>query len=294
MNITKCFVLPAFMLMAISSCKKSSNDVINTGPKINFVFKFDSTQVRLNALGQPVGVAAGNDAQSPVFNVMSAHYVEMTKDSITGIGAGAVLYRAPETTVGGQNAIDFSKSTFKGSNETFLSVPIKSFAAGTYKWLRVSLAYQNYNVKFRSGGQMYTGTLASFIGFRTYVSKYKIKDSTITVNANKDQGYWGFETVVPGFGSFVSTGQAPPGATTVPNPIFASSPVPQGSCLVTGRFASPLVVTGNETSDITIIVSLSINKSFEWREVFGPGTFDPSDGDAVVDMGIRGLIPYRL
>ena len=294
MNITKCFVLPAFVLLAMSSCKKSSIDIpVDDGPHINFVFKFDSTQVRLNALGQPVGVPAGNDAQSPVFNVMSAHYLEMTPNQFTGLGAGAVLYKAPETTAGGSNAIDFSKSTFKGNGETFLSVPIKSFAAGTYNWLRVSLAYQNYNIKLRASGQNFTGTLASFIGFRTYLQNYKIKDSTVVVNANKDQGYWGFETSIAGFG-FLSTGQAPPGATTVPNPLFATSPIPQGSCLVTGQFATPLVVTGNETSDITIVVSLSINKSFEWREVSGPGTFDPADGDFAVDMGIRGLIPYKL
>ena len=291
MNLTKCFVLPGLVLLAMSSCKKSSTD--DTGPNINFVFKFDSTQVRLNAFGQPVSVPAGHGAQSPVFNVMSAHYVEMTPNELTGLGAGAVLYRAPETTVGGLNAIDFSKSNFAGEGQTFLSVPIKSFAAGTYNWLRVSLAYQNYNVKFRTAGQNYNGTLASFIGFRTYIQNYKIKDSTVTVNANKDQGYWGFETVVPGFGSFINTGQAPAGATTVPNPIFATSPIPQGSCLVTGQFLAPLVVTGTETSDITIIVSLSTNKSFEWNEVSGAGTFDPDLGDVVVDMGIRGLIPHK-
>ena len=86
----------------------------------------------------------------------------------------------------------------------------------------------------------------------------------------------------------------------MPNPIFATSPVPQGSCLVTGQFATPLVVTGTETSDITIIVSLSTNKSFEWEEVSGgAATFDldpatPANSDRVVDMGIRGLIPYKL
>lgn len=293
MNLTKLFVLPGLLLFAFSSCKKSTTDDPNSGPHINFVFKFDSTQVRLDAFGQPVGVAPGNGAQSPVFNVMSAHYLEMTPNQFTGLGAGAVLYRAPETTAGGLNAIDFSKSSFAGEGQTFLSVPIKSFAAGTYNWLRVSLAYQNYNVKFRSNSQNLTGTLASFIGFRTYIQNYKVKDSTVIVNANKDQGYWGFETSVSGFG-FLSTGQAPAGATTVPNPIFATSPIPQGSCLVTGQFATPLVVTGSETSDITIVVSLSINKSFEWREVYGPGTFDPANGDAVVDMGIRGLIPYKL
>lgn len=294
MKLIRSLAMSLLALAALNSCKKSSSDEIdNTGPKINFVFRFDSTQVRLNNLGQPSSIAAGNDAQSPVFNKMSAHYLEMTKDQFTAIGGGAVLYRAAETTIGGANAIDFDQSTFAGQGETFLSVPIKSFAAGTYNWLRVSLAYQNYNIKFKSGGVNYNGTLASFIGFRTYIRNYKIKDSSVTVNANKDQGYWGFETVVPGFGNFISTGQAPAGATTVPNPIFATSPIPAGSCLVTGQFASPLVITGTETSDITVIVSLSTNKSFEWKEVYGPGTFDPANGDVVVDMGIRGMIPAR-
>ena len=299
MNLTKCFVLAGLVLLAMSSCKKS-DDNSDDGPHINFVFKFDSTQVRLNAIGQPVAVPANHGAQSPVFNKMSAHYLEMTKDQFTGIGAGAVLYRAPETTVGGSNAIDFSQSNFAGEGQTFLSIPIKSFAAGTYNWLRVSLAYQNYDIKYRSSGVTYNGTIASFIGFRTYLQNYTIKQTPVTVNANKDQGYWGFETVIPGVGNYVTTGQAPPGATTVPNPIFATSPVPQGSCLVTGQFVAPLIITGAETSDITIIVSLSINKSFEWEEVSGgAATFDlypvtPANSDRVVDMGIRGLIPYRL
>ena len=292
MNTLKAFSLPALLMLSISSCKKNGSDDDN-GPSVNFVFKFDSTQVRLNALGQPVSVAAGNGAQSPVFNLMSAHYLEMTTDQFTPLGSGAVLYRAPETTAGGSNAIDFSKSAFAGEGQTFLSVPIKSFAAGSYNWLRVSLAYQNYNVKFRSSGMDLTGTLASFIGFRTYLQQFKVKDSTVQVNANKDQGYWAFETNVSGFG-FLSTGQAPAGATTVPNPLFATSPIPAGSCVVTGQFASPLVITGSETSDITIIVSLSTNKSFEWREVSGPGTFDPAAGDQVIDMGIRGMIPLKL
>ena len=92
----------------------------------------------------------------------------------------------------------------------------------------------------------------------------------------------------------MSSGQAPAGATTVPNPLFASSPIPAGSCVVTGMFASPLVITGNETSDINIRVSLSTNKSFEWTEVANPGTYDPADGDVPVDMGIRGMIPNVL
>ena len=281
----------AIATLLFQSCQKQT-DTGTSEAKVNFIFKFDSTQVRLNAIGQPSPMPAGNAGQSPRFNLMSAHYVEMTPNAFTALGAGAILYKAPQVTTGGATAIDFSNSKFAGNNLVFLSVPIKSFAAGTYTWLRVSLAYQNYNIYVNALGHTIDATLASFIGFNTYLSNYKVKDSTVTVNANKLQGYWALEGKYLGFG-FLSTGQAPPGATTVPNPLFASSPIPAGSCLVTGQFASPLVVTGNETSDINIVVSLSTNKSFEWIDVDGNGTYDPNNGDAVIDMGIRGMIPKR-
>lgn len=283
----------AVAAVLFQSCQKEPE--IGTGTseaKVNFIFKFDSTQVRLNAIGQPAPMPVGHAGQSPRFNLMSAHYVEMTPSPFTALGAGAVLYKAPEVTTGGAKAIDFSNSKFAGNNQVFLSVPIKSFAAGTYTWLRVSLAYQNYDIYMNTLGQTLNATVASFIGYNTYLSSYKVKDSTVTVNANKLQGYWAFETKYMGIG-YLSTGQAPPGATTVPNPLFATSPIPAGSCLVTGEFLSPLVVTGNETSDINIIVSLSVNKSFEWIDVDGNGTYDPGNGDTVIDMGIRGMIPKR-
>jgi hypothetical protein len=75
----------------------------------------------------------------------------------------------------------------------------------------------------------------------------------------------------------------------VPNPLFATSPIPAGSCLVTGEFASPFTITGNETEDITVVISLSTNNSFEWRDN-GDRLFDPQV-DTVVDMGLRGMIP---
>ncbi|MBS1927348.1 MAG: hypothetical protein IT254_02425 [Chitinophagaceae bacterium] len=275
------------------SCKKENTTAQNTSPKINFIFHFDSTQARLNALGQEVTVGSGNGAQSPVFNKMSSHYVELAPDQFTALGAGQVLYKSAETTAGGSRAIDFSQSKLAGQDEVFLSVPVSGVAAGTYNWLRVSLAYQNYNIQYRFMNQLLQGTLASFIGFNTYLTTYKVKDSSLTVNGNRSQGYWAFESNYLGYG-FVSSGQAPAGATTVPNPLFASSPIPAGSCVVTGMFASPLVITGNETSDINIRVSLSTNKSFEWTEVANPGTYDPADGDVPVDMGIRGMIPKVL
>ena len=135
-----------------------------------------------------------------------------------------------------------------------------------------------------------TGTIASFVGYNTYISNYKIASQTMTVNDDKLQGFWGFETTV--FGTpYTSSGQAPEGATTVPNPLFATSPIPQGSCVVTGVFDQPLVVTGNETNDIHLTISFSNNQSFEWVEVTADGKWEPSIGENVVDMGIRGMLP---
>jgi hypothetical protein len=123
-----------------------------------------------------------------------------------------------------------------------------------------------------------------------------IKSQTQTVNANKLQGYWGFETNVLGT-FFTMSGQTPPSSTTVVNPNFANSPIPAGSCLVTGQFVNstgsnaPLTITGAEDHDIIITVSLSTNNSFEWKENNNDNYFQPSAGDTVVDMGLRGMIP---
>ena len=295
-------ILPALLsVFFIFSCKKEQNNT--SGPNLVFKFKFDPAQPRLNNIGEPQAMPAGHAGQSPAFNKMSAHYVELTPTAFTALGGGAVLYKAPETNAGGSNAIDFDKSKFAGNNETFFSIPLKSIAAGEYEWLRISLAYQNYDIKYYidtviSGipiRQEFPATVASFIGFNTYIKSYTIKNQPVTVNANKKQGYWGFETVV-NFGGvnypYSATGQAPEGATTVVNPLFATSPIPAGSCLVTAAFApGKLKITGNETHDIVIEVSLSVNNSFEWIDVVSDGKWEPAKGESVVDMGIRGMIP---
>jgi hypothetical protein len=283
------------------SCKKETETNTGTEASLIFKFKFDPNQERLNNIGQPAAMAAGHAGQSPSFNGMSAHYVELAKTGLTALGKGAILYRAAETTVGGSNAIEFDKSTATGNNETFFEFPLKNIEPGVYEWLRLSLAYQNYDVKYYvdtviSGvtiQQEFYGTVASFIGFNTYIKNYKLQDETIVVNGNKKQGYWGFETAVHFNGvryPFIATGQAPEGATTVVNPLFATSPVPAGSCVVTSDFPpGGLKITGKETGDIVVEVSLSTNKSFEWIEVVNDGKWAPSKGEQVVDMGIRGM-----
>ena len=129
------------------SCKKENNT--GDAPALIFRFKFDSTQARLNNIGQPAVIPAGNAAQSGKMNVMSAHYIELTPSATTLLGLGAVVYRASETTSGGANAIDFEKAAKAGNGEEFYRIPLKNVAPGTYEWIRVSLAYQNGDVKIR-------------------------------------------------------------------------------------------------------------------------------------------------
>lgn len=302
-------ILLLFISLYTFSCKKKEkNETTVVEPKLIFKMKFDSTQVRLDNLGNVSTVPNNHRTQSPRFNFMSAHYIEMAPNDLTAVGGGVVLYKASEVTTGittgsFTTAIDFDKSTKVKNGEVFYSVPLKNVSAGNYKWLRVSLAYQNYDITYRLtyGGNSYllNGTIASFVGYNTYLNSYTIKNQSIAVNANKLQGYWGFESEsILGYTPAALSGQAPAGSTTVVNPLFASSPIPAGSCLATGKFVNAngnpqeLVITGKETSDIVIEVSLSTNNSLEWVEHSGDNYFEPGAGDTITDMGIRGMIPY--
>jgi hypothetical protein len=291
----------------VTACTTNTSFVPDTasGPRLIFKFKFDSTQVRLNNVGDPSAIPVGNAAQSPVFNLMSQHYIELAGD-MDSLGHGQVLYTGISTTAGGSKAINYCASTQTGQDAIFFSKAISELTPGSYKWLRVSLAYQNYSITYKAnvipGNQLGTGTIASFIGYNTYVTGYQINghsyspSSTAGGPGNHAQGYWGFETNVLGTNYFADGQSA---GTTVPNPLFATSPIPSGSCVVTGQFVdntmsvSPLVITGSETSDIVITVSLSVNKSFEWHEVTADGYYQPELGENVVDMGVRGMIPIK-
>ncbi|GAA4278878.1 hypothetical protein [Aquimarina mytili] len=273
--------------LILFSCS-DDDETTTVSPKLIVKLVVDSDQVRLGNNGSPAEIPAGNAAQNPIFNSISAHYLEFAQNSNTLLGNGAVLYQAAETTAGGENAIDFEKSNVVAPGDIFIEIPLKNITPGSYEWVRLSLSYQNYDVEFYFNDIPFTGTVASFVGFNNYITQYTVKNEQVTVNENKPQGYWGFETVTG-----VLTGQAPEGATTVPNPLFATSPIPQGSCVVTGNFDSNLVITGQETNDIMVTLSLSINKSFEWIDANGNGKWDvePNAGENIVDMGLRGLVP---
>ena len=269
-------------MVLLNGCQQKNENPQTEGPKVIFKFQFDPTQERLDNLGQPSAMPAGNAGQNPSFNAIGAHYFELTPTAFTQLGNGQVLYQAPEVTTGGSKAIDFEQSIVKAENETYLEVPISSIAAGNYEYLRVSLSYQNYSLKFNFQGNELDGTIASFLGFNTYLKSYTIKDQQVSVNANKLQGYWGFETAFN-----TVTGDA--AQTTVPNPIAATSPIPAGSCVVTAKFDTPLQITGEETKDIVITILLSTNKSFEWKDGNANGKWDVDLNEEVVDMGVRGM-----
>ena len=288
------------LTVAFASCKKENTDTVSNN--IIFKFKFDSTQARLNNIGQTSPLPAGNAGQNPLFNGMSAHYIELAPLATTQFGKGIILYQAAETSTGGVPAIDFSKSYVAADGGIFYIASIRDIPKGDYEWLRISLAYQNYDVKYYvdttiSGipiSQYVPGTIASFIGFNTYISNFTLKTSSLAVNGNRKQGYWGFESTINVGGvsyTNVDSGQSA-GTTTVVNPINSTSPIPAGSCVVTGQIKpGKLTITGNETKDIVVEVSLSTNKSFEWKDDIANGRWDPLKGEKIVDMGIRGMIP---
>ncbi|WP_452227377.1 hypothetical protein [Lacinutrix cladophorae] len=288
MKAVSIFFLSCFLILS-SSCTEDANNEPENTSEANLIIqlKFNPTQERLGNTGQPVAVATGNAAQSPTISKMSANYIEFAPNGLTALGAGEIIFSGDETTSGGEKAINFQNAEFAGNNETFITLPISEINAGDYEWVRVSLAYQEGNIDFLAeNGNEYTGTLASFVGYNNYITSFNLNGNEIAVNENKLQGFWAFETL-----GFTTQGQAPEGATTVPNPLFDSSPIPQGSCVVTGEFENGFTISGDETEDVIVTLSFSTNNSFEWTEVNIDGKYEPSTGEQVVDMGLRGLIP---
>lgn len=297
-------MLTAATALAFSACKK--DDTADTKANLQFQFNFDSAQPRLNNIGLPAPIPAGNAAQTPNFRQMSVHYIELAPAALTLLGKGAVVYHAAETSKGGEMAVDFDQAAKAGANEVFAKISLQDVPPGTYEWVRASVTYQNYDVLFNINKvplvgdlKQQKGTVASFVGFNTYITSVKPREKTLAVNDDRKQGFWAFETSLTApYDTYnqLYSGEAPAGSTTVVNPLFATSPIPAGSCVVTGKFDKPLVITGKETADLTVTLSFSVNKSFEWKDDNANGQLDLyADGvtpaEKIVDMGLRGLLP---
>ncbi|WP_194768402.1 hypothetical protein [Tamlana sp. I1] len=281
----KIYVCALAVLGLLYSCSNSDDDT-NHDAKLIVKLKFDKDQVRLNNVGEPATIAPGHAAQTPEMKLMSAHYLELAPNATTLLGEGEVLYKGEETSKGGESAIDFNKSILVEDGEVFLEIPLSQLNPGTYSWVRISASYEEGDIKILNDGNEYNGTVAAFLGYINYIESFSINEETVEVNENKLQGFWAFEAE-----GLVFQGQAPEGAITVPNPLFETSPIPEGSCVLTGEFSNALKISGNETQDITLTLSFSVNNSFEWEEVVNDGKYEPTAGENVVDMGLRGLIP---
>lgn len=309
MKNTNLFIITIAGLL-LFSCSVSDEPINSEEFKLNITFIMDSNAVRLDNFGNPVAIQSGNAAQDPDFRTLGVHYIGLYPNEFTPYENGIKVFSSPITEEGGSKAIDFKNELFITEENNKISVSLKSINSGTYKYLRSSIGFQKYKIIYNLGGASTVdpnwpnglsddididGTLASFVGYNTYINNYSLKTETVNVNANKTQGYYGLESngniLGYQFNKFTE-GIAP--QTTVSNPIFATSPIPTGSCIVTGKFLTSLVIPENPTQDINIQVIISINNSFEWKDINGNGKFEPLLGEQVIDMGTRGIFPSIL
>ncbi len=297
-----CILSLVLFLLCSTGCKEEPSY------SVHFRVKFDGLQERLNNVGFPVSVGSGRAAQTPLMNKIGIQLLEFMTSNTTTLGKGAVVLSTPQTTAGGEEAIDFSQVTMAKEGEIFLTVPMKNLPVGRYEWSRVSVAYQNFDVLFNMYNVPFTGsffdqrgTLASFMGSNTYVTPYKVWSKTDNTKSNVRQGYWCYETkLATAYSShdMMFNGYSPEGMMTAVNMMSTTVPNPIGSGVITGKFDTPLSITGSETQDIYITLSFSVNRSFEWEETMErngkwdynmqPLTGQPSV-EKVLDAGFRGL-----
>ena len=288
-------LLSAPILLIISSCQET----FEPNKELNVLFAYDEEQERLDNLGNPSSIPDGHAAQSPGFRALGVFTIELAPDQFTLPGQGFTLFKSAETSAGGDMAIDFDELNTSANLTGVL--PIEEIPEGTYPYLRVSVAYQNYDIRYNllnttlGDFNNETGTIASFLGYNTFINSVTPWEIPLEVNDDKLQGFWAFETrFAEPFSALnqVYSGQAPEGATTVVNPLAGIADIPPGSCIITGEFDTPLEVSG-DMSGLTLRLNFSINDSFEWVDENGNGEwdFDLAAGtvEQVVDMGLRGL-----
>lgn len=298
----------ALIGLSLVSCSDDDGNAPFTpeGPQLNITFIMDSNAERLDNLGNPAPLPMGNAGQDPDFEILGLHFIGLYQDQFTPYDDGVTLFTSPTTEAGGSTAIDFEQELFLTPSQNQISIPLSFVTPGTYEYFRSSIGYQKYRVTYNLSGASndpdwpdgisddvdVDATIASFLGFNTFIRNYTLDSQFVVVNANKLQGYFGLESsgTVAGFNfNEVTEGDAP--QTTVPNPIDATSPVPEGSCVVTGQFPTALVIPENPTEDINIQIVISTNQSFEWEDTNGNGKYEPLLGEQVVDMGTRGVFP---
>ncbi len=274
---------PLCVLLLLGAC--SQGDAVD-GPMLRAILDVDPNGERLDNFGQPAPAPpTGHAAQSPDFIGFAGHAVELVATDTTPLGGGVEIFDRPHRNGG----IDFDQLPLVAPGEEFFAVPIQNVAPGNYPYLRLAATYQRFGV---TGHEVFMGIpvtaaieVAAFVDDETWIETYELGDETVEVHGLRQQGYYGAWSSYTG----VIEGQAPVGATTVPNPLDATSPIPVGSCIITGVLDTPLSISGDETEDIVLHFTLTTNQSFEWVDANGDGLWQPLS-EQVVDMGIRGLV----
>ncbi|MBX2873632.1 MAG: hypothetical protein KTR30_16070 [Saprospiraceae bacterium] len=306
----KKLLLLGLSLGLLYACQKKEDDgPATSNPKLRIQFKFDPDQERLNNLGQEAAMPLGHAGQTPDFNALSAFYFELVPTKFTQVEAGEVIYRAEtqaaEAGSGFEEAVIFDKALVSDEGAPFLEVPLSEITPGSYEFIRASVTYQNANIRFNLKNlpaplapalDDQVGTIASFIGFNTYITEHQVGKEMQTINGDRQQGFWAFEPqleepyqafFLQSTPSGIISQQAPAGGTTVVNPLEEFGVIlPFGSCIVTGAFDQALEITGAETQDITLTLSFSVNNSFEWVDKNANGQWDL---DEYRNLKIHGL-----
>ncbi len=120
----KLLLCSAFLLFLFSCKKENTSDA-----EMQFQFRFDAAQARLNNIGQTAAIPAGNAAQTPEFRELSVHYIELAPNAFTALGGGAIVYHAEETNQGGETAVNFDKAAKAGENQVFTKISLKKSTA---------------------------------------------------------------------------------------------------------------------------------------------------------------------
>jgi hypothetical protein len=300
-------------LFFVNACKKKKdplddnnttllNDSLHT---VSFRFRFDPNQARLDSLGQVSSVPSGNAAVSVSPQKMSIHYIELFNDPNTPIGQGVIAYKTaeePSQLPGYTSAILFDKSLKVGENTVFLKIPKSRLGSGTFQYIRVGVGYMKFDTKFDLINVPFFGkkenqnaTLAAFTGYNTKINKYVLYSQEVTVNSEKQKGYWAIETRLDSpLQSFntVKEGQLAYPLTVV-NELSGTLPSLPRNSIMTGKFKQPITVVQSDTVSFGLSLVFSNNNFFEWKDANGNGKWDIDAGnntiEDVVDFGLRGV-----
>ena len=312
--MNKFFVI-ALTALAFVSCTKGTNERY-----LILKVKFDPTSAPLNDSGFLYATPVGNGALTPTYNSMAPAYIELAPD--LGTPDSTVPYKSDfkYTLFSSENATDnfghsgvrYTSLQITKDGEAMVSIPLNTITPGTYRFLRLAVAYQNFDILYKLDSTVsnlyHNGTLypsASFYGMY-HASISAFSDSTFfdngftvsnyTVNnmppkTVKKSGFYGFETQL-GTNSFyyplekTSTLQVADSVASV-NTIYAKVKTPKNASVFTAPFytinfknytqdtiMTPLVITGGETESIIIDCTMITKNSFEWKNDNGNGVWD--------------------